>query len=280
MSVRLFYVDESYDSTRFCLSAIGIRHVDWRDCFQRVRQHRSALKKDYGIYLRKEVHAQEFVSGRGRISTQIVSKHERSKIFEGLLRLVASLPNVMVINICLETSGRKNPQLDAWDRLLNRIERTLLEVERRELRLREHLLGALPKELPDELLTPLAIRLNAYGPRALIFADEGAEIEITRTLRKMNAFNPIPSRFGEWPGSLKTRNIPVQRVIEDPVFKPSHQSYFIQLADCVAFALLKREVRPTPLISKYGIDQMFERNVAPACLRRAARKDPLGIVRK
>jgi hypothetical protein len=30
----LFYVDESYDRARFCLSAIGIRHVDWRDCFQ------------------------------------------------------------------------------------------------------------------------------------------------------------------------------------------------------------------------------------------------------
>lgn len=280
MSVRLFYVDESYDATRFCLSAIGIRHADWRDCFQRVKQHRSALKREYGIYLRKEVHAQEFVSGRGRISTQIVSKHERSKIFEGLLRLVTSLPNVMVINICLETSGRRNPQLDAWDRLLNRIERTLLEIEHRELRFRAHLLGNVPKELPDELQGSLAVRLNAYEPRALVFADQGAEIEITKTLRKMRAFNPIPSKFGGWPDSGKAKNIPVQRVIEDPVFKPSHQSYFIQLADCVAFALLKREVSPTPLVSKYGIDQMFERSVAAACLRRAAPKDPLGIVRK
>lgn len=280
MSVRLFYVDESYDATRFCLSAVGIRHADWRDCFQRVRQHRSVLKQDHGIYLRKEIHAQEFVSGRGRISTQIIGKHDRSKIFDGLLRLVASLPNVMVINICLETSGRKNPQLDAWDRLLNRIERTLLEVERRESRLREDLLSNLPKELPVEFQTSLAKRLKAYKPRALIFADQGQEVEITKALRKMSAFNPIPSKFGGWPGSLKTKNIPVQRVIEDPVFKPSHQSYFIQLADCVAFALLKREVAPTPLVSKYGIDQMFERNVAVACLRRAAPQDPLGIVRK
>jgi hypothetical protein len=280
MSVRLFYVDESYDATKFCLSAIGIRHVDWSDCFRRVRQHRSALKKDYGIYLRKEIHAQEFVSGRGRISPQTLTKYERTRIFEGLLNLVASLPNVMVINICLETSGRKNPQLDAWDRLLNRIERTLLEVERRELQLRKGLLSSLPMELPVELRSSLSVRVNSYKPRALIFADQGQEIEITKALRKMSAFNPIPSRFGEWPGSLKTKNIPVQRVIEDPVFKPSHQSYFIQLADCVAFALLKREVPPTPLVSKYGIDRMFERSVAAACLRKAARKDPLGIVRK
>src|SRR5678816_4624915 len=127
MSVRLFYVDESYDATTFCLSAIGIRHADWRDCFQRIRQHRVILKQDHGIYLRKEIHAQEFVSGRGHISTAMVTKHERSRIFEGLLALVASLPNVLVINICLEMPGRADPQLDAWDRLLNRIERTLLE---------------------------------------------------------------------------------------------------------------------------------------------------------
>jgi hypothetical protein len=67
---------------------------------------------------------------------------------------------------------------------------------------------------------------------------------------------------------------------EDPVFKQSHQSYMIQLADCVAFSLLKREVPPTPLIKKYGIQHMFEKNIAGVCLRAASRKDPLGIVRK
>jgi hypothetical protein len=123
MSVRFFYVDESFDADRFCLSAIGIRHTEWRECFSRVRQHRSVLKQDHGIFLRKEIHAQEFVSGRGRIADRIVGKHDRSRIFEGLLRLVAQLPNVMVINICLDRKGRGNAQMDAWDRLMNRIER-------------------------------------------------------------------------------------------------------------------------------------------------------------
>jgi len=210
----------------------------------------------------------------------VVTKHDRSRIFEGLLGLVASLPNVMVINVCLETIGRANPQLDAWDRLLNRIERTLLEIERRELPLREELLAQLPQELGDGVRLPLARRLNAYRSRALIFADQGSEQEITKALRRMHVFNPIPSRFGQWPGSLKAKNIPVQRVIEDPVFKESHQSYFIQLADCVAFSLLKREVPPTPLVRKYGIHRMFERSIGGVCLRAASPYDPLGIVRK
>lgn len=280
MSVRLFYVDESYDQARFCLSAIGIRHVDWRDCLQQVRQYRAVLKQDHGIYLRKEIHAQEFVSGRGRVSASVVSKHARSRVFDGLLRLVASLPNVMIINICLEVSGRKNPQLDAWDRLLNRIERTLLEMERRELPLRKKLLATLPEEFPDGARLCLDTRLNAYRSRALIFADQGRETEITGAFRKMNVFNPIPSRFGKWSGATQTKNIPVERIIEDPVFKESHQSYFIQLADCVAFSLLKREVAPTLSIKKYGIHRMFEKNLAGVCFRSASPKDPFGIVRK
>ena len=63
------------------------------------------------------------------------------------------------------------------------------------------------------------------------------------------------------------------------MFKPSDCSYFIQLADCVAFALLKREVPPTPVISKYGIDQMFDSTLTGICFRPAAPRDPFGIVR-
>ena len=60
----------------------------------------------------------------------------------------------------------------------------------------------------------------------------------------------------------------------------SHQSYFIQLADAVAFALLKREVAPIPLVKRYDLDKMFDRTVAGVSFRKASLKDPLGIVRK
>lgn len=273
VSVRLFYVDESFDSGRFCLSAIAIRHTDWRECFAKVRQHRVILKRDHGIFLRKEIHAHEFVGGRGRISDRVVGKYERSRIFEGLLRLVAQLPNVMIINVCLDRAGRANVQLDAWDRLMNRIERTMLAMEDRELPLRRELISKLPADLPDGVRHPLEVRLNHYRPRAMIFADEGREIEITKALRKMSVFNPIPSKWGTWGHGERTKNIPVERVIEDPVFKKSHQSYFVQLADCVAFALLKREVAPTPHVSKYGINNMFERSLSGVCFRDASRFD-------
>jgi len=62
MPVRFFYVDESYDDEKFCLSAISIRHSDWKECFDRVKEHRVNLKKDYGLYIRKEIHARDLVA--------------------------------------------------------------------------------------------------------------------------------------------------------------------------------------------------------------------------
>lgn len=230
--------------------------------------------------MRKEIHASEFVAGRGRVSDSVIGKYQRSRIFRGLLRLVAELPNVMVINICLEKARFKDVQLAAWDRLMNRIERTMLEFESRELPLRRELIAEIGTALPDARKHLLELRLNRYRPVAVVFADQGRETEITKTLRKMSVFNPIPSMIGDWGGGAKTKNIPVERVIEDPVFKRSHQSYFIQLADAVAFALLKKETTPTALVKKYGIDQFFEECLSGVCYRPASPKDPLGIVRK
>jgi hypothetical protein len=281
VTTRLFYIDESFDSDKFCLSAIGIRHSEWRECFHRVRQHRSLLKEDFGIFMRKELHSHEFVAvRRGRISDRIIGKHDRTRIFEGLLRLVAQLPNVLIINICLDRKGRSDVQLDAWDRLMNRIERMMLAFEERELPLRRDLISEAGGSLSDTRKHQLEIRLNLYRPVALILADQGREVEITRALRKMSVYNPIPSMVGDWGGGVAAKNIPVQRVIEDPIFKKSHQSYFIQLADAVAYSLLKREVTPTPHIKKYGVDKFFERTLAGVCHRPASKSDPLGIVRK
>lgn len=279
MAVRLFYVDESYDEKKFCLSAISIRHSDWKQCFDKVREHRVNLKNDYGIFLRKEIHARDFVAGRGSISSQTIVKWQRSRIFFDLLKMIATLPSVIVFNVCLDRPKYKDAELVAWDRLLNRIERTMLEYEKKELPLRRNLSSLVAEHLSSEKYALLEKRLNDYQARALVFADEGKDKEITKALRKMHVYNRIPSQFGKWASGDVTKNITVDRVIEDPIFKKSDRSYFIQLADCIAFALLKREVTPTPNIRKYGIHEMFDQTMAGVCYKPASPRDPLGIVR-
>jgi hypothetical protein len=287
MPVRFFYVDESYDNECFCLSAISIRHSDWDRCFELVRAHRKSLKQRYGIYIRKEVHARDFVAGRGKIADRIITKFERVQIFKSLLTLVAELPGVQLFNVCLPQRGERDITMKAWDRLTNRIERTMREMESQELPRREQYSGtlqALSEALPDDVSaqfsSEISKRLNIYRARAFILADEGREHEITSALRRMRIHNPIPSRYGEWQPGVHTTNIPTQHIIEDPVFKPSHRSYFIQLADCVAFALLKRETVLTERVRKYGIQNAFVEILARACFSKASKNDPRGIVRK
>jgi hypothetical protein len=278
--VRFFYVDESFDAKFYCLSAIVIRHTEWKRCFDEVRAHRVHLRDHFGIRLRREIHAHELVSGRGRLGPQVIGKWQRASIFLGLLRLVAKLPSVMLFNVCLERKNHKDAQMDAWDRLINRIERTMLKFEQEELPKREKLLAKIGQSLSSTELDELRKRVLNYRSRAMIIADEGREGEIEKALRRMHVFNPVPSKYGEWAPGRRTKNITTDRIIEDPIFKKSHRSYFVQLADCVAYALLKRETEPTARIRKYGIHQMFDSTLANVCYKKASTKDMLGIVRR
>lgn len=94
----------------------------------------------------------------------------------------------------------------------------------------------------------------------------------------MGRFNPIPSRFGTWLDTGQNyRNIPIDRIVEDPFFKKSDQSYFIQLVDFAAYALLRRE-RPIASKTKYGIDKIFN-ELSDILVREARPRDPNGIIR-
>jgi hypothetical protein len=255
MAVRFFYVDESYDTKKFCLSAISIRYIDWPKSYTIVRDYRRELKRQYGLYIRQEIHARDLIAGRDKIGDRIISKRDRARIFYGLLNIVAKLPRVWVFNICLDVDPHEDMQLQAWDRLLNRIERTMTEADRKWYK-----------------------SLLIYRPRAMVFSDEGKETQITRAFRKMGVFNFIPSRYGQWRTGA-TKNIPITHIVEEPIFKKSHQSFLIQLADCVAFALLKKE---TPLVfktSKHGVPTFFEACLSKVCFKAASPRDKLGIVR-
>jgi len=262
------------------MSAISIRHTDWKECFDAIREHRAQLKRTYGIFMRKEVHATDLVRGKGRISEKIITKWQRSRIFFGLLELVANLPSVQLFNGCWDQKGAADPQMRAWDRITNRIERTMRHFEETEGRLRKGLLANLKSPADRKSIDQLSKRLLLFRPRAIIIADEGREQEITSALRRMHIHNPVPSQFGEWRPGVLTRNITTDRIIEDPVFKASSRSYFLQLADCVSFALLKREVPPTPAVAKYGLHKMFDQTLASICFKPASKDDPLGVVRK
>jgi hypothetical protein len=120
--------------------------------------------------------------------------------------------------------------------------------------------------------------MKVRNSQAILIFDEGKEKQITGMLRRMAVFNPIPSRFSVWPDGTANRNIAVLKIIEDPIFRPSHRSYFLQCADHMAFTLLKRETPPAPFIQRWGYHRLFP-ILAPLRFLAASPRDPDGISR-
>lgn len=280
MSTRLFYIDESHDSQHYCLSAISIRHSEWRECLDLALDYRRQLMREHGVFTTKEIHARDFVSGRGRIGSKVIGKHQRTRMFAGFLRVVATLPRVFLFNICIPKGNTRDAQMVAWDRLINRIERTLSNTAEKSIQERLKLIAEVRRSSGDDLARRLSNLLLDYSPKAILVPDEGRERDIERALRRMHVFNPVPSRFGRWEDGEKAKSITVKHIIEDPVFRRSDRSQFIQLADCVAFALLKRESTPTQHVMDYGLHEMFEEHLSGVCFLKASSTDPLGIVRR
>jgi hypothetical protein len=234
----LFYLDDSSDGKLYVFSALGVKEEHWKEVFGEIKKMRQTLKKHAGIYINKELHAWKFVSGRGRPSPQFLSKEIRARIFRYVLKTLASIgpEKLILFNVA-------NTRQDyAYERLMNRINRTM----------------------------------RAKDNFAMIISDEGKEAEYTKLIRKMGVYNPIPSRFGVWDGGKDhAKNIPIDRIIEDPVFRQSDASFFIQAVDFCAYALLRHE---RPLESKAELNNAFG-FLEPICAKQANRNDPLGIIR-
>jgi hypothetical protein len=85
----------------------------------------------------------------------------------------------------------------------------------------------------ERLLNRINRTMKAWDSHAVLFWDEGKEAQHRRLTRRMGVHNPIPSAYGVWEAGSLTKNIPLEYVLEDPVFKSSEHSYFIQLTDFI-----------------------------------------------
>jgi hypothetical protein len=107
----------------------------------------------------------------------------------------------------------------------------------------------------------------------MIFPDSTDRKKLTQLLRKMRRYNPIQNQFSYAPGF---RNISVNNIIEDPSFRDSDSSYFMQAADLVAF-LLYQKVCPNKYVRSKSAQNYFNR-LDPIFCKVASSKDLQGIV--
>jgi len=249
----LMYVDESGDpgmngspSRFFVLSGLVIHEASWRPFLDHVLEFRRRMKGAFGLRIREELHAAHLITTPGSLAR--IPRFDRLTIIRHFADELAKFPQVSIINVVVSKDGKPDDfdvAEQAWRALLQRFENTLL-------------------------------RANFPGPsdsfqRGLVIPDGAPLPRIVSLLRRLRHFNPVPSRFGP------ARNLPLVRVVEDPVFRDSAQSLIIQAADPAAFLLYQRE-QPNAYMRKKGGGAYFER-LGPVLCRHAAPSDPFGVVR-
>jgi hypothetical protein len=252
----LMYVDESGDCgldkspTRyFVLTGLVIHELRWRPYVERLIAFRREMKMQFGLHQREEIHASAMINSPGPLLR--IRRNDRLTIIRSFADEIAALSDVTIINIVVDKAS-KQAGYDvfemAWKTLIQRFENTLS---------RRNFAG--PAN-PDE--------------RGMLFPDNTDDKKLRALLRKMRRYNPIPNQATYGTGY---RNVALTAVVEDPNFRDSKHSYFVQAADTAAF-LLYQKLAPNGYMRKKSGQNYFNR-LDPVLCKVAAIADPQGIVR-
>lgn len=129
------YFDESGDSgvgsgspTRFfVLACVLVPALSWESTLNRLIDLRRWLRDEYGVPVRPELKALDFVKGRGGFTGSRVDRRERLAVYAQCLRRVATIPDVKVFAIAIEKQGAAEagwePRTAAWTFALQRVDR-------------------------------------------------------------------------------------------------------------------------------------------------------------
>lgn len=252
----LMYVDESGDCgltgspTRyFVLSGLVVHELRWASYLDQLIAFRRRLRQKFGLRLRDEIHASAFISKPGHLVA--ISRNDRLAILREFANELATMTDLNIINVVVDKKAKAN-DYDAfemaWKVLIQRFENTLSK---------RKFTGP---QNPDE--------------RGILFPDHTDDKKLELLLRRMRRFNPIPDRSEYGMGH---RNLAVARIIEDPNFRESDHSFFIQAADVAAF-MLYQSIAPNAYMRKKSGQNYFKR-LEPILCKVASSSDPLGIVR-
>jgi Protein of unknown function (DUF3800) len=207
--VYLMYVDESGDpglvhspTQYFVLSGLVMHELRWREFVDQVMNFRRRMKAVYGLGVRDEIHAAEFVRSSG--STRL-PRHICYLILRHFAAELAKMNWLSVTNVVVNKVGKRTDYdvfESAWKVLFQRFENTLAF---------RNFPGP---QNPDDL--------------GIVICDDTNGGKLTKLMRKMGSYNPIPNQSHAGPGY---RNIPIRKIIEDPNLRDSKNSHPIQAAE-------------------------------------------------
>ena len=252
----LMYVDESGDcgientpSRYFVLTGIVIHELRWKRYLNEILKFRRRIRESFGLKLREEIHAARLITKPGNLVR--IKRNDRLTIIRWFTGLIASFDDINVLNVVIDKKS-KPKDFDvfgmAWKTLIQRFENTLSN-------------------------------RNFRGPvnaddRGLVIPDHTDDKKLKKLMRKLRRYNPIPNRRELGHGY---RDLPIKQIIEDPIFRDSEDSYFIQAADLAAY-LCYQHFEPNSYMKKTGAHNYLKKRLKPVLCTVASSKNEYGIV--
>jgi hypothetical protein len=216
-------------SLMYVVGCVLISEDHWSEAFHQMVDLRRRLWKDLRLPTRTEVKAQYLVRGNGPLVRMAYQPWERHQIYRWHIDTLSQMP-ARAFAVAVDkrvsplTTGDKIFDL-AWEGLLQRLERTCTNEK-------SHL---------------------------LLVHDAGENVAVRKWIRKARRYLTAGSAFT--PGSMG--NKPADLILDDPIPRDSRQSYFVQMADLVAYAAFRSVIPPSTAVGAVCPKTMWDR-IGPA----------------
>ncbi|WP_236979319.1 DUF3800 domain-containing protein [Membranihabitans maritimus] len=250
----LMYVDESGDvglnnspTSYFILSAIVLHELRWKNTLSGLVDFRRMLRDTKGLKLREEIHANEFINKPGDLKR--IKRNDRLDILKKCIDWINSQQHLNVYSVVINKAGRTDDIFElAWNTLVMRFENTIRN---------NNFSGP---QNPDD--------------RGMILSDNTEGEKLRKLIRKMRHFNTIPNIQQFYAGGY--RNIKLEYIIEDPIFRDSQHSFIHQMNDVIAYCV-RQKYEPNNYMKKKGGHNFYKR-LNNVTTRAVSRSNDLGIV--
>lgn len=235
------YVDESGDTgpdlekstSTYTLGCVLVNATDWNRSFNDLISLRRRIKLRYGIPVRAEIKSNFLIRSSGDLKNLGLNPNDRQMVFRSHLDQMAKSGTLKAFGIVIHKTGlaTKGEVFDeAWITLLQRLERTS----------------------------------RARGDEPVLLIHDNGENEAVRKIARR-------SRRMLTAGSMRDDryfSVPFHQLIDDPVARSSDQSYFLQLADLVAYSAFRNLYPPSENIGKI-VNQAMWNNLGSAIFTQA-----------
>ena len=231
----LMYVDESGDVGKiksptkyFMLSAIVIHEMDWRKVLTSLATFRRMLKTNKGLRIKEEIHCTHLINSPGPLSR--IPRNDRLDIIKKSIDWIEDQKELKVFSVVVDKSNCQGDVFEkAWNALIMHFENALL--------CRDFPSG------PD------------IADKGIIITDNTDVVKLRTLVRRMRHYNQIHNNDAHDNGN---RNIALQHVIEDPVFRDSSFSLMHQMNDVVAYCT-RQLYEPNAYMKKKGAATFYNR---------------------